>query len=300
MSTSQCEVMPVIQLPRPVRWATASVLLTAALVGGSAANSPPQGTGGLVVVELRRLPPPPEPVEAGSCDHLLVEPQSAGGVEAKALGWAVTAEVSLGGLDVVSFVGKMEPGTSGSCRTSDGNVALFESNQLRWLVYGEKGANGRIGSIQSFEQKAIRIWSGDFLPQPVADLNVDAGGAVFLSALADEEQFCDGQATVPNIYGMPIAAARQELVSAGWGPVLGILPGEPSDSRAKSLKAAGIYEVQSCSPTGFGFCSFGYGGQFAELSVVTVGEGAASSTPEVARYSVSCAIPGGEQASGAE
>lgn len=57
------------------------------------------------------------------------------------------------------------------------------------------------------------------------------------------------------------------------------------------LKAAGIYEVQSCSGTQFGYCSFGYEGQFAELSVVTVGEGEPSSTPQVARYSVSCAIP---------
>ena len=100
-------------------------------------------------------------------------------------------------------------------------MALFEGDQLRWLVYGEKDASGRIGSIQPFEQSAVRIWGGDFLPQPVADLHVDAGGAVSLAALADEEQFCDGQATVPNIYGLPIAAAREELVSAGLGPRFG-------------------------------------------------------------------------------
>ncbi len=274
--------------------AAASVLLSAAFVSGSAADSLLQGVDGLLVVELRRLPSPPEPVEAGFCDHLLVEPGTAGGVEAKALGWAVTGEGSLGGFDVVSFVGGFEPGTSGSCRSSDGNEALFEGEQLRWLVYGEEGASGRIGSIRPFEDRAVRIWGGAFLPQPVADLHVDASGAVSLAALADEEQFCEGQATVPNIYGMPIAAAREELASAGWGPLLGILPGEPADLRAEALKAAGIYEVQSCSPTGFGFCSFRYSGQFAQLSVVTVGEGAPSATPEVARYSVSCAMPGVE------
>ncbi len=297
MSALRSEALPAIRLPRwekLARLAAGSVLLSAALVGASAADSLPQGMDGIVVVELTRLPPPPRPVEAGSCDHLWVEPGTAGGAEVKALGWAVTGEVSLGGFDVVSFVGGFEPGTSGSCRSSDGNVALFEGDQLRWLVYGEKDASGRIGSIQPFEDRAIRVWGGDFLPQPVADLHVDASGAVFLAALADEEQFCDGQATVPNIYGMPIAAAREELTSAGWGPLLGILPGETADSRAEALKAAGIYEVQSCSPTGFGFCSFRYSGQFAELSVVTVGEGAPSPTPDVARYDVSCAIPGVE------
>ncbi|MFD2649374.1 hypothetical protein ACFSX5_16430 [Devosia albogilva] len=297
MSPLRSEVLPAIRLSRRAKLArvvAASALVSAALVSGPAADSLPQGMDGLVVVELRRLPPPPEPVEAGFCDHLLVEPGTAGGVEVAALGWAVTGEVSLGGFEVVSFVGGFEPGTSGSCRSNDGNVALFESDQLRWLVYGEKGASGRIGSIQPFEDRAIRIWGGDFLPQPVADLHVDASGAISLAALADEEQFCDGEATVPNIYGMPIAAAREELASAGWGPLLGILPGEPADSRAEALKAAGIYEVQSCSPTGFGFCSFRYSGQFSELSVVTVGEGAPSATPEVARYSVSCATPGVE------
>ncbi len=297
MSALRSEVLPATRLPRRgelARVAAASVLASAGSIGWSAADSLPQGMDGLLMVELRRLPPAPEPVEADSCDHLLVEPGTTGGAEAKALGWAVTGEVSLGGLDAVSFVGGFEPGTSGSCRSSDGNVALFEGDQLRWLVYGEEGASGRIGSIQPFEDRAIRIWGGDFLPQPVADLHVDASGAVSLAALADEEQFCDGQALVPNIYGMPIAAAREELASAGWGPLLGILPGEPADSRAEALKAAGIYEVQSCSPTGFGFCSFRYSGQFAELSVVTVGDGTPSSTPNVARYGVSCATPGVE------
>lgn len=297
MSALRSAVLSATRLPRRgklARVAAASVLVSAGSIGWSAADSLPEGMDGLLMVELRRLPAPPEPVDAGFCDHLLVEPGTTGGAEVAALGWGVTGEVSLGGFDVVSFVGGFEPGTSGSCRTSDGNVALFEGDRLRWLVYGEKDASGRIGSIELFEDRAIRIWGGDFLPQPVADLHVDASGAVSLAALADEEQFCDGQTTVPNIHGMPIAAAREELASAGWGPLLGILAGEPPDSRAEALKAGGLYEVQSCSPTGFGFCSFRYGGQFAELSVVTVGDGTPSSTPQVARYGVSCAIPGAE------
>ncbi|MBF0680309.1 MAG: hypothetical protein IR164_15390 [Devosia sp.] len=295
MSALRSEVLPAIQLPHPIkrtRVAAATMLASAVFASGSVADTLPSGMDGLVVVELTRLPPAPQPVEPALCDHLLVEPRTAGGAKAKALGWAVTGEVSLKGFDVVSFVGGVEPGTSGSCQTSDGNVALFDGEQLHWLVYGEKGAGARIGSVQSFENAAIRIWDGEFLPQPIADLHVDKGGAISLVALADVEQFCDGQAAVPNIYGMPIASAREELASAGWGPILGIHPGEPADTRAEALKASGIYEVQSCSPTGFGSCSFRYSGQFAELSVVTVGEGAGLSTPAVARYDVACAIPG--------
>lgn len=296
MSALHSEILPAIRLSHPVkraRVAATTILASAVFASGSVADTLPLRMDGLVLVELTRLPPAPQPVEPALCDHMLVEPRTAGGAKAKALGWAVTGEVSLNGFDVVSFVGGFEPGTSGSCQTSDGNVALFDGEQLHWLVYGEKGAGAPIGSIQSFANGAVRIWSGEFLPQPIADLYVDTGGAVSLAALADVEQFCDGQAAVPNIYGMPIAAARVELASAGWGPVLGILPGEPAGSRAEALKAAGIYEVQSCSPTGFGFCSFRYSGQFAELSVVTVGEGAALSTPAVARYDVACAISGG-------
>ncbi len=273
------------------RVAAALLLWNAASVSGAVPASASSTTGGLVTTALTRLPPPPQLVEPGACDHLTIEPQTAGGRVASALGWAVTGEVSLNGMDVVSFIGGFEPGTSGSCQMTDGNVGVFDDEQLRWLVYGKKGKSSRIGIVQAFEKSAIRIWSGDFLPQPVVDMRIGASGAVSLGNLAAVERFCDGKATVPNIYGIPISEARDALASAGWGPVLGIAPDEPVDVRSEELKAAGIHEVQSCSGTGFGYCSFGYAGQFAELSVVTVGEGEPSSTPEVARYSVSCAIP---------
>ncbi len=277
---------------RLVSAAAALMLWTAVSVSGAVADSASSQPDGFVTVPLTRLPPPPRPVNAEFCDHLAVEPHTAGGKVAKALGWVVTGEVSLGSLDVVSFVGGFEPGTSGSCQMTDGNVGLFDGDQLRWLVYSERDATSHIGTVQAFEKTAVRIWSGDFLPQPVADMHIDTSGAVSLRKLATVERFCDGKASVPNIYGSPIAEARKELESAGWGPVLGILSDEPMDLRSEELKAAGIYEVQSCSGTGFGYCSFGYSGQFAELSVVTVGEGGASATPEVAGYDVSCIIPG--------
>ncbi|CAD7057362.1 hypothetical protein RHAB21_01138 [Pseudorhizobium halotolerans] len=273
------------------RVAAALLLWNVAIVSGAVAASPPSVTGGLVTTALTRLPPPPRPVEPGSCNHLTIQPQTAGGRVASALGWAVTGEVSMSGMDVVSFVGGFEPGTSGSCRMTDGNVGVFDDDQLRWLVYGKKSESSRIGTVHAFEKSAIRIWSGDYLPQPLADMRIGTSGGVSLGSLAPVERFCDGKATVPNIYGIPIAEAREALASAGWGPVLGIGPDEPADVRSAQLKAAGIYEVQFCSGTGLGYCSFGYAGQFAELSVVTVGEGKPSSSPQVARYSVSCAIP---------
>jgi len=58
----------------------------------------------------------------------MIQPQTAGGRLATALGWAVTGEVSLDGMDVVSFVGGFAPGTSGSCQMTDGNVGLFDDD----------------------------------------------------------------------------------------------------------------------------------------------------------------------------
>ena len=274
--------------PNFARTATA-LLLSGAMVGGVAADPASSGIDGLVAVPLTRLPPPPAPVEAGFCDHLKIEPRTPGGTAAEELGWAVTGEVPLQGLDVVSFVGGFEQGTSGSCRMDDGNVAVFDGDRLRWLVYGEQDASHGIGTVEPFEDTGVRIWSGDFLSQPVADMHIDEKGAVSLSELAAVEQFCNDMALVPNIYGMPITEAREELTANGWGAVLGIPDGAPADPRSEALKADGIYEVDACSPTGFGYCTFGYSGYVAELSVVTFGDDA-----KVARYAVSCTTPGAE------
>jgi hypothetical protein len=274
---------------KPILTPALALLLCSA--AGALAQTSVSGPEGLVLVEMKRLPPVPEPVDVQYCDHRTIEPKTAGGQLAAKLGWAVTGEVSLDGLDAVSFVAGFEPGTSGSCRLIDGNVGLFDGAELRWLVYGEAEASDNIGSIFPFEAGSLRIWNGDFLSQPVADLHLDANDTPSMSALADVETFCDARASVPNIYGRPIGDARKALQKAGWAPVLGTFEDDIVDSHSEMLKANGLIEVQGCSGTGFGYCSFGYAGQFADLTVVTVGEGDAGATPDIVRYDVSCAIP---------
>lgn len=268
---------------------TLTMLLSSAAVTGAIGQPVQTGHENLVLAEIKNLPPPPAPADREFCDHLTIEPQTPGGQLAEKLGWAVTGEVSLDGLDAVSFVASFDQGTSGSCQLNDGNVGLFKGDTLRWLVYAAPDATQLIGTVEPFEDDAIRIWSGDFLSQPVVDLHLDAGKPS-LSDLAASESFCNGQASVPNIYGKPIGEVRKALTKAGWGPVLGILDGEMPDSRSEALQAAGLIEVEGCSGTGFGYCRFGYAGQFGDLSVVTVGEGDEGSTPNVARYNVTCAV----------
>lgn len=264
-------------------------ILSSAAVTGAIAQPVQTGHEDLVLAEMKNLPPPPAPADREFCDHLTIEPQTPGGQFAEKQGWAVTGEVSFDGLDAVSFVASFDQGTSGSCQLNDGNVGLFEGENLRWLVYAAPDATQLIGTVQSFEGDAIRIWSGDFLSQPVADLHLDAGKPT-LSDLAASESFCNGQASVPNIYGKPIGDVRKALIKAGWAPVLSSLDEDMSDSRSDALLSAGLIEVEGCSGTGFGYCSFGYAGQFGDLSVVTAGEGDEGTTPNVARYDVTCAV----------
>lgn len=270
------------------------ILLAIALPGASgigqvALASP---VPGLVLTQLSRLPSPPSSADAGYCQHLLITPATDAGVLVRDLGWVVTAELKLGPYDAVSFAGGFEAGTSGSCRLIDGNVGIFEGDRLRHLVYAKPGAEIGIGRIEPFETTGIRIWNGDFLPQPIADLHHDQNGTVSLEMPAALERFCEGEAEVPNIYGMPIAQARSILAGHGWLPFRSILPGQDADPRSQALLQEGMTEVETCFGTGFGYCSFLYEGQFARLSVTSVGDGEAAITPPVAGYAVACALPG--------
>ena len=243
---------------------------------------------GLDLVRLATLPAAPEMEgEAEFCTHLFVEAATtAGGRDATAKGWHVTAEALLGDLTAVSFVGSASPATSGSCELQDGNVALYSGSQLVALVYGTKPDELRVASLRPFGT-GLRILSGDLIAATTADLSYD-GSTLTIAAPAAEEPVCNGAATVPAIEGQPIDRARQTLIAAGWQPV----PGDPAQQAlgwARDLAAAGVPEVEDCSGTGFGFCAFSYAGPAATLSVVTAGVGGEDgSLPAVVRYGVDC------------
>ncbi|MDN6882995.1 hypothetical protein QMO14_05190 [Variovorax sp. CAN2819] len=216
------------------------------------------------------------------CPWRVAKPKSATAKLVAAQGWAVMADVPLGAYRAVGFAGRMEPGTSGTCNITQGNVALFDGDRLFALAYGKSAEDTSIGNLSLLEGGTVRVWDGDIVGAPVGDLRIDADGTVRLGKLADEESVCNGRAKVPNIYGMPIDKARQALAGKGWKPVR-IKP--DGESRQAGLIRRGIVEAESCAGTGLAYCSFSYTGVAGTLSLITAGE---KGLPDAVGYDVKC------------
>lgn len=289
-----------IRHPTP---ALSLLLLGAALAGSAGAqvngttggsNSAPAGAPAfasevkaLVITRIATLPRAPSDRGDGMCDHLLKPPVSEAGRAVVAKGWQVTAEHRVGRYQAVSFIGRQEQGTSGSCLLGAGNIALFQGGALKAIIATSDDERPSVARIAPIEGGGLRIWDGDFLSQPVADLQVAADGAATIRPVAPRELVCKGKASVPNIYGMPIDKARTALRKAGWTPAPNTSAETvPGDSRAIDLAKQGLVEVEDCSGTGFGYCGFTYKGPAdTGLSVTTVGDAA---MPIVAGYGASC------------
>lgn len=245
-------------------------------------------TIGLDLVALESLPPAPrDQGETDFCRHLFLETVTTpGGQAAAALGWHVTAELPLGDLTAVSFVGGATPATSGTCELHDGNVGFYSGTRLVALLYGTNPEDLLIGRIRPFGD-GLRILSGDTLPGTTADI-VRTGDTLSATDPAQDEPVCNGTGLVPQIEGLPIDEARARLMRVGWQPVSGD-PAQQSFGQAQAIAAAGIPEVEDCSGTGFAFCAYRYTGQAGSLSVVTAGEGGESGgLPLVSSYGVDC------------
>lgn len=248
------------------------------------------GVPGLAVAPLSDLPPAPMAQgDRDGCLHKLLPAFTTPGAEvAHFQGWGVTAEQPFGALTAVSFVGRFTQGTSGSCELTDGNVGLFDGDRLVAVIYATDPQETLIGSIAPFGTGTLRLWSGDYLPQPLADVLPDGAGGARVVPLAAAEPVCGGAAEVPLIYGQPVDRARRALRQAGWQP----LPHAGARGEmgiAAEIAAAGVPEVEECSGTGFGFCSYRYGGPAGTLSLTTAGEfGEDGTLPAVAFYGVDC------------
>jgi hypothetical protein len=243
---------------------------------------------GIEFATLDRLPKAPASATSQKdCDWMLVKPQTAGGQAVAALGWGVTAEVPLGAYQAVSFAGQFEPSTSGTCQIDKGNVAIFSDRQLIALAYAAKGAKQTIGSIAVL-QDGLRIWDGDLVAAPVADIHVIDGKGLEVVAVAAEDAVCQSAGKVPNVYGKPIDQARQSLISAGWAPLKNpkdLAADEAQYGQELELGKQGIVEVDACSGTGVNFCNFYYRKDAMELSVTTAGE---EGFPRVVGYGAQC------------
>lgn len=205
-------------------------------------------------------------IDASCFEHVL-NPKTPGGRLAADRGWYVTAEISLKGRDVVSFVRRFEPGTSGVCIPDGGNVAVFERSKLRGLIYAPASASDGIGLITKVTSTRVRIWSGTPAP-PIADVELGSGAKV--QPISAWDTHCQDSVTVPNVYGKRIEEARRTLIRAGWRPISSneadLSPGNDSE-----LYASGIREVQGCSGTGYGFCNFAYEVDGGTLTLTALG-----------------------------
>lgn len=204
-----------------------------------------------------------------------------------AAGWAVSGEVTQGAMRYVSFVGVVEPGTSGACDLQQGNVAIFRDDALIGLIYTEQDPARHIGTIAGLEPDGIRILSGGYIRMPMAELRIHDDKLALLRPVSETTSFCDGRFAVPTVYGLPIHRARILLLADGWQP-------RPADSPSpsgwvQSRRDGGLPELHDCAGTGLGYCAHGYsksGGVM--LDVTTAGEGGDGSSPRVVDFGVEC------------
>jgi len=107
------------------------------LGGGSPAKAEPVAlvsqVANLTAVTLETLPENKWRDQGARPEHCFLAAENrvtvAGNLVA-ARGWSVTNEISRGDLSFVSFAGEVEPGTSGMCIYSHGNVGVFRGSSL--------------------------------------------------------------------------------------------------------------------------------------------------------------------------
>jgi hypothetical protein len=86
------------------------------------------------------------------------------------MGWGIMSSNKLGPYQFISFAGEFSQGTSGMCKRTQGNIAVFEDQELTTTIYTKPEDNHLIGNLEVIEGGALRIWSGGFVEWPVADI----------------------------------------------------------------------------------------------------------------------------------
>ena len=246
----------------------------------------PSEIPGFTLVPLRAVPHSPEDGALDEyCEQYRAETLSDLGHLIQKQGWIVTSEATLGRYRVVSFASGFEPGTSALCFARNANIAIFDGQQLLAIAYAAHGKDRPLGKVEPLESGALLIWS-DPPGMPVGELHAD-GGKLRLTKLSPQRSFCHGKASVPNVYGKSIAAARRILMASGWRPRRpDEKPGE--GDMARTLARQGLIEAEICSGTGVGYCGFGYQGKVGQLEVTTVGGEPDPAANTVVNYEVIC------------
>lgn len=238
---------------------------------------------GMALVTLFDLPRSPESGAVGEdCEGYRGDAETEAGRAVEARGWIVTSEAPLGRYRVVSFASGFDPATIGICTARNGNIGVFNGDRPVALAYAPSGSETIPGRVEALESGALLVWGGGYPGPPLGELRLD-GDHPQLTGIAAQQTFCGRTATVPNVYGLSIEAARTKLIAGGWRP---LPPDEAPDQydRAAEMARNGIIEAQYCSGTGMGYCAFRYRGRGGDLDMTTADD----APPVVVGYGVIC------------
>jgi len=235
---------------------------------------------------IDNLPKGPNP-EIGEyqCRSYVIEKDQLKYAQAKMIdrsGWGVLAETTLANYTLVAFAGSFIDGTSGTCLINRSNIAIFNDDTLEAIVYLDDPTATHIGDLILTDAGYIRVFSGDYIQLPAAEIHLTRNGL----ALTDTSAFtpyCNGGSIVPDVIGKNIAEARKVLFQYGFRPRLADEPDVPA--WRSNLLEEGITEIDACSHTGFAFCRFNYKNNVSEVGLVTAGE---DNIPTVIRDEVEC------------
>ena len=197
-------------------------------------------------------------------------------------GWGILSEVRLAKYHFIAFAGSFDGGTSGTCNISQSNIAIFEQDNLLGIIYLDASDASLIGSLRLMDAGFIRVFSGDTIQMPVADIHLSLSGFE-LKTISALTAYCNGTSIVPSVFGKDIIEARNVLINYGFEPIEAIEPSLPA--WRMHLIDDGIREVDACSGSGYSFCKFRYKNENSSVDLITAGDDA---FPSVVRIGVNC------------
>lgn len=192
-------------------------------------------------------------------------------------GWTILSEAQLGQYDLIAFAGKFEVGTSATCYVTESNIAIFYNGSLLGVIYLESKDDALIGYLEQMDDGFIRLFSGDPLQVPVADLNISAEGLKLVAISNKSLSYCGGKTVIPDTLGMTIQDARDKLFKSGFFAIYH----EQDPTSWTNKYYPGINELAGCS-NGIPWCYFEYVEQNSRLTLLTLG------SDEVIRADVLC------------
>ena len=225
---------------------------------------------GFIYNELSLLPVGNPDVQNGGCLSIDDSFRTVAGETLAENDWVVLSEITISKYSLISFTETMHRYTSSICDVEGGKIAIFENENLIGLISTENPSSNWISYLEYHEGGRVRIFDGSYEKVPVADLVVTPD-AITLEPVPNYTSFCSGRELVPNVYGLDIRDAREQLFQAGWVPAS---PEEEVEPRflPSSLIENGVSEALGCGGTGLNYCGFKYQHLGAQLNVTSVGE----------------------------